>query len=119
MRTTFRLHTMLAALVTAAACGGTKEKAPEAAPVPPPATTPDSAAVRLADSTARAAAADSAKCAGADSVKCVATADSTRRANAKQAERPLRDSAFGPKFSVDSTGKVTPIKPPPPAAKKP
>jgi len=28
------------------------------------------------------------------------------------AERPLRDSAFGPKFTVDSTGKARPIKKP-------
>ena len=28
----------------------------------------------------------------------------------KKAEGPLRDSAFGPKFTVDSTGKATPIK---------
>ena len=33
-------------------------------------------------------------------------------AQPKKGEEPLRDSAYGPKFKVDSMGKVTPIKKP-------
>jgi hypothetical protein len=67
------------------------------------ATTPERAPQVLADSVKRVRAADSARRA--------ATTDSTKRAAAgKPADDRLRDSAFGPKFMVDSTGKVTPIK---------
>lgn len=103
------LAALLAGVLSFAACGGTKEKQPDAAAPPPE-------AAMMPDSTMMAmATADSVRCAGADSVRCVATADSARRAAAtKKAEGPLRDSAFGPKFTVDSNGKVTPIKPAPP-----
>jgi len=42
----------------------------------------------------------------ADTIKPAKNADSARRAP----PGPRRDSAFGPKFGVDSTGKVTPLK---------
>ena len=86
--------------------------APQAAVAPPPlitATTPDSASVARADSAVQADSvvrADSTKCAAAaDRAKCVA-------AEAAKRQEPLRDSAYGPKFKVDSKGKVTPIKKP-------
>ena len=97
MRPMFRHCAAIAAVLAGTACGGAKEKQPEAASAPPPAA-PPSAAV---DSTANAPIVDS-------TTKAVAAR--------KKAEGPLRDSAAGPKFSVDSNGKVTPIPPP---AKRP
>ena len=57
----------------------------------------------------------------ADSLAAVRAADSTRargslpavrkKAAAKTTSTPLRDSAFGPKYEVDSTGKVRQIVP--------
>lgn len=84
------------AIVAAVGCAP-KEKQPEAASAPPviTATTPDSAAKAMADSIT------------ADSAKRAATKTGT-----KAGEKPLRDSAFGPKFKVDSNGKVIPIKKP-------
>jgi hypothetical protein len=84
---------ILAVAVSAGAC----EKAPPAeekrvdpAPVP---TTPESAPT---DSTTGAKAAT----------------DTTATKAATKGEGPLRDSAFGPKYTVDEKGKVTPIKKP-------
>jgi len=41
-------------------------------------------------------------------------ADTAKKSAAlpKKGEEPLRDSAYGPKFKVDSMGRVTPIKKP-------
>lgn len=39
-------------------------------------------------------------------------ADTTPTKAATKGEGPLRDSAFGPKYTVDEKGKVTPIKKP-------
>lgn len=83
---------ILAVAVTAGAC----EKAPPAeekpanpAPVATPASSPT-------DSTT--------------GVK--AATDTTATKAATKGEGPLRDSAFGPKYTVDEKGKVTPIKKP-------
>jgi hypothetical protein len=50
-----------------------------------------------------------------DTLKAVPTTSATAKPKsdstpAKQSDVPLRDSAFGPKFVLDSTGKSTPIK---------
>ena len=79
---------IVAGIVTAAACGGDKARQPETPPV----------------QTLRAVPPDSAAQAVPDSAKPgVAPRKSDDR---------LRDSAFGPKFSVDSNGKVRAIKKP-------
>jgi hypothetical protein len=73
------------------ACGGEKAepkmepKAPEPAPAASTATDTGKAAVR-------------------DTLKPLPDTAT------KKADRPLRDSAFGPKMAVDSTGKPVPLK---------
>jgi hypothetical protein len=93
--------TVLSAVSVVATIGcAPKEKQPEAAAAPViTATMPDSAAKAVADSIT------------ADSVKRASATKATKAA-AKAGEKPLRDSAFGPKFKVDSNGKVIPIKRP-------
>ncbi|MDA1080131.1 MAG: hypothetical protein O2973_00420 [Gemmatimonadetes bacterium] len=94
MRATIAAGTLL----FAAACGGNKAPAADAASASPP--TPSAVVL---DSTMMPTA-DTAAPAGSKS------ATPTKSNSAGDGER--RDSAFGPKFAVDSTGKVTPIKPP-------
>jgi hypothetical protein len=74
-----------------AACGGNDARAPEPAPTAEP------KAPAVTDSMPGAPA---------------PRGDSARPTGGAKAEGPLRDSAFGPKFAVDSTGKVVPIKKP-------
>ena len=121
---------IVAAAMVAAGCGAPNDRAgaanapdstqrlqtpasaqPSGTPAPIiTATTPERAPQVLADSVKRAG--DSVKRArAADSARRATATDSTKRAAAgKPADDRLRDSAFGPKFMVDSTGKVTPIK---------
>lgn len=47
-----------------------------------------------------------------DSTGVKAATDTTATKAATKGEGPLRDSAFGPKYTVDEKGKVTPIKKP-------
>ncbi len=76
------------------ACGGDK-----AAPADAAASMPTTEAAMASDSVMQSA---------TDTVR-----NSAAKAGSKVADQPpLRDSAFGPKFMVDSTGKVTPIKRP-------
>ena len=79
---------IVAGLVAVVACGGDKARRPETPPVQARRAMPPDSAAQVA--------ADSAKPGMAP----------------KKGEGPLRDSAVGPKFSVDSNGKVTPIKKP-------
>ena len=86
-----RLTLTIGAILVTAACGGGEK--PEAAPLP---------------SAEAAMASDSVMQSATDTVRNTAA-----KAGSKVADQPpLRDSAFGPKFMVDSTGKVTPIKRP-------
>lgn len=87
---------LLVTTALAAACGGAKAPPPESTSTPPAgAVTP--------------AAPDSAAVVPGAEVK----ADTAKKPGTPaKAEGPLRDSAFGPKFAVDSTGKVVPIKKP-------
>ena len=88
----------LAALTLVVACGGEKpaaESTPAPAPPPVQAPPPD----RIGAAPARADSAAKPK------------ADTSKKAAAKGDNR-MRDSAFGPTYSVDSTGKVTKIKKP-------
>ena len=85
---------VLAGVIGAAACGGDKPAAAgdaTAAPMPQDAMMPDSMKERMADTASKS---------GAPSP------------TGQKAERPLRDSAYGPSFKIDSAGKVTPIKRP-------
>jgi hypothetical protein len=90
------LRFLVAASILMAACGGeksqpkteTKADALPQQPTPPPTPT-------ISDASTKAA--DTLKPSKSDTLT-------------KKAEGPLRDSAFGPKYTVDSTGKVTPIK---------
>jgi hypothetical protein len=86
----------LAVLVLVAACGGAKSPPPESAAPPvgtPAPAAPDSLAV--------------------ETPGVPPTADSAKRSpGPARPEAPLRDSAFGPRGAVDSTGKVVPIKRP-------
>jgi hypothetical protein len=80
-----------------AACGGEKP-APQAetkAPEPAPAMSTKT---------------DSAAMPATDTMKPMKGDTAAKKAGAKKAEGPLRDSAFGPMYTVDSTGKVVPIK---------
>ncbi len=80
-------------------CGAPKEKQPEATralPSPPP---PDSSTPAMAVSVAG----DSAK---------RASPKASSQAETEAGENALRDSAFSPKFTVDPTGKVVPVKQP-------
>jgi hypothetical protein len=83
---------ILAGALAVAACGGEKaappaESPPPATPMPQEAMMPDSMKSRMADSASKAS-------------------------GATKTEGPLRDSAYGPSFKIDSAGKVTPIKRP-------
>jgi len=86
-------------VIAAAACGGDKPPAadeastatPAVTPMPQDAMMPDSMKERMADTASKS---------GAPSP------------TGQKAERPLRDSAYGPSFKIDSAGKVTPIKRP-------
>lgn len=93
-----RIRTGLVAMVVAcSACGGPKDppqSEAEAPPAPP--------AEAMNDSTIPT---QNGMRPGSMSAGAKATADST-------ALGAMRDSAFGPKFAVDSNGKVTRIKPP-------
>lgn len=90
-------HVAFAALALVVACGGetpAAESAPAPAPPPVQAPSPDRIAAVLATDSGVKPNADTSK-------KAAATGD-----------HRMRDSAFGPKYAVDSTGKVTKIKKP-------
>ena len=101
-----RIACIAAVAVTMVACGSPKPAAQSGA--------------TLADSTQRvqapppdkigAAPEPAAKAGPVDTAKKT-KADTTKPTVPKRDDR-LRDSAVGPKYMVDSTGKVTPIKPP-------
>jgi hypothetical protein len=76
---------------------------PTASPVAAPESAPQAGTGAAPAAAPRAPAADTtaARSGAAKSAK-----------DQEMAERPLRDSAFGPKFTVDSAGKVKPIKKP-------
>lgn len=84
----------LSLLVACSPRGGSEGQAADstavAAPAPPPAATADSLAAK-ADSTGRA--------------------DTLTKAKAAAPKAPVigRDSAYGPRYMVDSTGKLVPI----------
>jgi hypothetical protein len=87
---------MVACAILATACGGEKP-APQAetkAPKPAPAMSTKTDSVSMPKT---------------DTMKPM-KADTAAKTAAKKAEGPLRDSAFGPKYTVDSNGKVVPIK---------
>lgn len=87
---------LAAAVIATMGCGGAEEppSSETKAPAPPQAAMmPDSMMPKAADSGISGTMTPAGKAAMAP-------------------PPPLRDSAFGPKFAVDSTGKVTPIKPP-------
>jgi hypothetical protein len=86
-----RIVLVIPAAALFAACGGNDAKAPE------PASTAEPKAPAVTDSMP-----------GAPALK----GDSAKPSGGAKAEGPLRDSAFGPKFAVDSTGKAVPIKKP-------
>jgi hypothetical protein len=90
------LRVLAAVTFLATACGGEKSEPKmetKADALPAPAAPP--ASPTISDATTK----------NADTLKPGKGDTAT-----KKAEGPLRDSAFGPKFTVDSTGKVTPIK---------
>ena len=58
------------------------------------------------------AAADSAAHAAVDTVKPLPALDSAARRKKAAIDDRLRDSSFGPKFEVDSSGRLRPIKKP-------
>jgi hypothetical protein len=99
----------LAVLLLSAACGRAKEAARDAVAADTTAT--PAAATPLVDSTGSAPNTEAAPSAPtATPVRPGAT--SSTRGGATPAPSPYigRDSAFGPTYEVDSTGKVTPIR---------
>ena len=79
-------------------CGAPKEKQPEATralPSPPPDSSTPAMAVSVAGDSAKRA-----------------SPKASSQAEAEAGENALRDSAFSPKFTVDPTGKVVPVKQP-------
>ncbi len=87
---------LLLAFLTVAGCSGAKAPGPESAPAQP-AVEATPALQQGAEGAARAP----------------SLADTARKRTAPPTgDGRLRDSAFGPKFGVDSTGKVVPVKRP-------
>jgi hypothetical protein len=81
------------------ACGGEKPAAESTpAPVPPPVQAPPPDRIGAAPATAT-------------DTSAKPKADTSKKAAAKGAGA-MRDSAFGPTYAVDSTGKVTKLKKP-------
>ncbi len=96
---------LLPCLVAASACDrGRTEGASAGGAATDSSSRPDSAAsaAPLADSSR----ADSAR---ADTSAAAPTAATAGKASTKQDQYLGRDSAFGPKFAVDSAGKLVPI----------
>ena len=99
----------LAVLLLSAACGRAKEAAGDAVAADTTAT--PARAMPIVDSTGAAPATDAAPPAPASApVRPGATPPTS--GSVKPAPSPYigRDSAFGPTYEVDSTGKVTPIR---------
>ncbi len=84
------------AILAASACGGET----------PPASDTTTTVTPQADS---GAAVPGVAAIGADSAD---SAGRRARGGTAATKVPARDSAFGPKFTTDSTGKLVPIKPP-------
>jgi len=93
-------------LLLSAACGRAKNEAGDSAPVD---TTMTSPATPLVDSAASVPTTDTAPSTSTPVRPSTTTPSS---ATVKPAPTPYigRDSAFGPTYEVDSTGKVTPIR---------
>ncbi|MCC7195914.1 MAG: hypothetical protein IT356_10190 [Gemmatimonadaceae bacterium] len=88
---------LLLAFLAVAGCSGAKAPGPESAPAQPAAEAMPAPQQGAAEGAAPAPApADTAP----------------KRAAPPTGDERLRDSAFGPKFAVDSTGKVVPVKRP-------
>lgn len=93
-------------LLLSAACGRAKNEAGDAAPVD---TTMTSPATPLVDSAAPAPTTDTAPSTSTP-VRPSTTTPSSSAVKPAPAPYIGRDSAFGPTYEVDSTGKVTPIR---------
>lgn len=93
-------------LLLSAACGRAKNEAGDAAPVD---TTMTSPATAIVDSAAPAPATDTAPSTSTP-VRPSTTTPSSSAVKPAPAPYIGRDSAFGPTYEVDSTGKVTPIR---------
>ena len=91
---------LVAAAIVCAACGGAKEAPQVETTAGPPAAT-------VTDSTIPT---QNGMQPGSMSPGTKAAEDSA--ALGAMRVGAMRDSAFGPRFAVDSNGKVTPIKPP-------
>jgi hypothetical protein len=100
------LPLLLAVLLLSAACGRAKREAADAAPVDTATTSP---ATPIVDS---AAPAPTTEAAPSTSMPVRPSTTTPPSAAVKPAPAPYigRDSAFGPTYEVDSTGKVTPIR---------
>jgi hypothetical protein len=99
------LPLLLSVLLLGAACGRAKNETADAAPVDTAVTSP---ATPIVDS----AAAPTTGAAPSTPTPVQPSTTTPSSAAAKPAPAPYigRDSAFGPTYEVDSTGKVTPIR---------
>ena len=93
-------------LLLSAACGRAKNEAGDAAPVD---TTMTSPTTPILDSAAPAPTTDTAP-STSTTVRPSTTTPSSAAVKPAPAPYIGRDSAFGPTYEVDSTGKVTPIR---------